>query len=65
MRDIYVMYTNNLKANGVTKVTQFTSVSPYSKYGSWGLKLASDQPDAEAPKYLGFMDFLEANKCVW
>lgn len=62
MRALYVNYTSTLLQGGVDIVVQFTSISPYSRYGSWGLKLASDQPDNEAPKYLGFRDFLLSNQ---
>ena len=64
MRALYLNYTNTLTRGGVQLVTQFISVGKYSRYGSWGLKLASDQAPAEAPKYLGFLDFLAQNQYV-
>jgi hypothetical protein len=62
MAAVYRSYFEMLKEEGVTLIAQFTSVSPYSRYGSWGLKIASDQSPAEVPKYRGFMAFLESQQ---
>lgn len=64
MRGLYVNYTSTLLAAGVQKVMQFVTVSSYSTYGSWGLKNSTDQRPTEAPKYLGFMDFLKQHECA-
>ena len=50
MEQLYVDYNSMLVAEGVDLVMQFVDVSSYSRYGSWGLKEASDQQPQEAPK---------------
>jgi len=62
MRDIYVRYHEVLEDAGMSMIAQFTSVSQYGQYGSWGLRESTDQDPTSAPKYMGLMDFLGERK---
>ncbi len=48
MEEVYTRYLTALADEGVTLIGQFVSVSKYSRYGSFGLKMASDQVRAGA-----------------
>ena len=64
MQAVFYNYTATLASN-VSLINQFVSVSAYSSSGSFGLKLATDQAPSEAPKFLGFHQYLDEHRtCV-
>lgn len=62
MEGIYVDYHTMLEEEGFTMMCQFTSISRYTQYGSWGLRYATDQDPREAPKWRGFTGFMDARR---
>ena len=55
MESIYCTYLDSWYQNVPTGLfMNFTSISSFSKYGSWGIKEYTGQPSSEAPKYRAF-----------
>lgn len=50
MTKLYGTYLEGLAAAGVSRLWHFSSIGPYSKYGSWGLTESQDQDPRDAPK---------------
>ena len=65
MRSIYGTFLNGWKAEGGTLLMHYTSPRTYTKHGAWGAKEYITQPAAEAPKYLGLLDFIKGTPCWW
>lgn len=66
MADLYVHYMDMLTEEGIELIMQFTSISQYSQFGSWGLKRATDQDPREAPKMQGWLAWIEDHQtCDW
>ncbi|GLC60709.1 hypothetical protein PLESTB_001660900 [Pleodorina starrii] len=60
MAGVYRMYLEGLVAANVSRVVHYSSITAYTKHGSWGLMEAQDQDPDEAPKYQGLMSYLNA-----
>lgn len=58
MRDTYASYLAMLRDAGVGLIMQYTSISSFGRYGSWGLTEAQDQDKASAPKWLAVKDLI-------
>ena len=50
MEGIYTRYLQDLVDANLTLVMHYSSVTPYSQYGSWGLMEWMDQDPTKAPK---------------
>ncbi len=61
MREVYRAYLNQWQSSGGKLFNQFVDVSRSSKWGSWGALEYQNQDINQAPKYLGLMDFINAN----
>ncbi|NJP08708.1 MAG: hypothetical protein HC866_03860 [Leptolyngbyaceae cyanobacterium RU_5_1] len=61
MRQVYKAYLDQWKASGGKLFNQFNDVYPPSKWGNWGALEYQNQDINTAPKYLGLMDFINAN----
>ena len=59
IRAIYQAYFNALRDHGVSFIAHFTSVSKYTRYGSWGLLEATDQDRSTAYKWQGLQDYMD------
>lgn len=65
MRSIYQTFLNGWKAEGGTLLMHYSSPRTYTKHGAWGAKEYITQPPAQAPKYLGLLDFIHGTPCWW
>ncbi|MEN9503749.1 MAG: hypothetical protein RI964_3034 [Pseudomonadota bacterium] len=65
MRSIYQTFLNGWKAEGGTLLMHYSSPRTYTKHGAWGAKEYITQPPAQAPKYLGLLDFINGTPCWW
>lgn len=61
MRDLYRDYLTQWKSLGGGVFNQYHSVGGCSQYGCWGALEYQDQDISTAPKYMGLMDFIQAN----
>jgi len=62
MRDVYKAYLDQWQASsGGGDFNQFNDVTGSSKWGFWGALEYQNQNPSTAPKYLGLMDFINAN----
>lgn len=61
MREVYKEYLTQWKQAGGGLFMQYSSVYAPNKYGSWGALEYQNQDLKTAPKYLGLLDYLEAN----
>ena len=60
--EMKTLYRQNLKGwqkSGGRLFVAFASMSPYGKWGSWGLLQHSDQDPATAPKYQAIIEFMK------
>ncbi len=60
MYDRYCEYLNMLRADGVEMFSNFSFVSGFSKWGSWGVLEYMDQSIETAPKYRALINWIEA-----
>lgn len=60
MRELYREYLATWQAAGGGLFNQFSSISAYSKWGSWGMLEYQDQDPKTAPKYQGLLDFMQS-----
>lgn len=60
MRELYREYLATWQAAGGGLFNQFSSISAYSKWGSWGMLEYQDQDPKTAPKYQGLLDFIQS-----
>jgi hypothetical protein len=58
MRQIYADNMDRWTTSGGGLFMAFTHLDVYSKHGSWGILEAQTQNTANAPKWLGLMDWL-------
>ena len=65
MRSIYHTCLNGWKNEGGTLLMHYSAPRTYNKHGAWGAKAYVTQPAAEAPKYLGLLDFISSTPCWW
>ena len=65
MRSIYHTFLNGWKNEGGTLLMHYSAPRTYNKHGAWGAKEYVTQPAAEAPKYLGLLDFISSTPCWW
>lgn len=64
MYDRYIEYLDMLEEEGVTLFSNFDYVGQPSKWGSWGVLEAQDQPLEEAHKYRALLDWLAGSTTV-
>lgn len=65
MRGIYGQILRDWKEGGGTLYMHYSSPRVYNKHGPWGTKEYITQPAAQAPKYLGLLDFMASTPCWW
>jgi hypothetical protein len=63
MYSIYTNYLKMWKSSGGKLFMNFSSIGPYSKWGSWGTLEYVEQNGS--PKYNAIVDFINANPCWW
>jgi hypothetical protein len=62
---LYDTYLAGWRDAGGQMFANFSYVSGWSMWGSWGVLEYQDQPIDEAPKYEALMDFIDANPIWW
>jgi hypothetical protein len=60
MRDLYKAYLDQWQQSGGILFNQFVDVNASTKWGYWGALEYQNQDINTAPKYLGLMDFIQA-----
>ncbi|WP_445926099.1 hypothetical protein [Leptodesmis sp.] len=60
MRDLYKAYLDQWQQSGGILFNQFVDVNASTKWGYWGVLEYQNQDINTAPKYLGLMDFIQA-----
>ena len=63
MGTLYTQYLDNWKQAGGALFSLYSSVSPASRYGSWGLK--EDLNQSTTPKWAAAQGFISSNTCWW
>lgn len=64
MRDLYKAYLDQWQQSGGILFNQFVDVNASTKWGYWGALEYQNQDINTAPKYLGLMDFIQAQSQV-
>lgn len=62
MGALYTKYLDGWKAAGGDTFCIFSSVGPWSKWGSWGFVEYYDETEKDQPKYQAIMDWQRANR---
>ncbi|ANE46599.1 hypothetical protein SY83_10300 [Paenibacillus swuensis] len=65
MGDLYTYYLDRWKAIGGRYFTNFSTVGPYSKYGSWAVKESETHTRAQSPKYDKLLSWIVNNPKWW
>jgi hypothetical protein len=61
MYDRYIEYLDMLEAEGVDLFSNFSYIGTWSKWGSWGVLRAQDEPIEVAHKYRALIDWIAGN----
>jgi hypothetical protein len=59
IEEIYRKYFRGVFDRGIEVFTNYTTVTPYDQWGSWGLREFDDQTRVDSPKYDAVMCMLE------